>query len=103
MYFKHSWTDNAEKNLLIEMDGKLLFGNFQELQSFIFDLKKQPPQTITFDLSNVSLIDSSGLGLLIVANEITGENRNVTLKNPNEQISQLFDVCKLSELMEICA
>jgi len=103
MYFTHSWQDHAKKNLLIELDGKLLFGNFQELQSFIFDLKEEPPQTITFDLSNVGMIDSSGLGLLIVANEITGEEKNVTLKNPNPQISQLFEVCKISELMEICA
>ncbi|WP_084149097.1 STAS domain-containing protein [Terasakiella pusilla] len=63
--------------------------------------KKKPPAKITFDLSKVPLIDSSGLGLLIVANEITGENKNITLKNPMDQVRQLFDVCKIDKLMDI--
>ncbi|WP_417784070.1 STAS domain-containing protein [Terasakiella pusilla] len=101
MHYSYSWQDAAEQNLLITVDGKLLFGNFQDLQSFIFSLKEKPPAKITFDLSKVPLIDSSGLGLLIVANEITGENKNITLKNPMDQVRQLFDVCKIDKLMDI--
>ncbi len=101
MKFEQTWLNASKTHLHLELDGKLLFGKFQELQAFIFDLKANPPQKITFDLTNVELIDSSGLGLLIVANEVTGEQKNVTLKHPNENVEHLFSVCKFDELMEI--
>lgn len=101
MYYRKSWQDSAEQNLQFDLEGKLCFGKFQELQSEIFDLKDNPPKTITFNLENVDMIDSSGLGLLIVANEITGHGKNVTLKYPSEQIVQLLDVCRMEKLMNI--
>ncbi len=98
MEFTKSWQDVAQTKLLLELNGRLLFGNFQELQSFIFSLREKKPVQIIFDLSDVDMIDSSGLGLLIVANEIAD---TVTLKYPCEQVAQLFNVCKISELMEV--
>ncbi|MDV7338285.1 STAS domain-containing protein [Terasakiella sp. A23] len=98
MEYRTSWQDASQTKLLLELDGKLLFGNFQKLQSLVFSLREKPPAQITFDLRNVDMIDSSGLGLLIVANEIA---TNVTLKYPSKQVEQLFEVCKIGELMEI--
>lgn len=101
MNFKEKWLDAEKTHLHLALNGKLLFGQFQDLQAYIFELKKNPPAKITFDLVDVDMIDSSGLGLLIIANEITGENRNVTLEYPNEHLQHLFDVCKFDEIMEV--
>ncbi len=101
MQFNDMWLDKDRNNLHIEVQGNLLFGLFRDLQSYIFDLKENPPQNITFDLSSVDLIDSSGLGLLIIANDITGDDGVVTLKHPTENVSKLFQVCKMHELMKI--
>ena len=101
MNFKHNWQDSNDTKLNIELDGKLLFGQFQDLQSFVFSLKEKPPTHITFDLTNVELIDSSGLGLLIVANDITGSHGQVTLKYPSQKVEQLLHVCQIHEMMEI--
>lgn len=101
MDFQQQWMDPAQTRLSFVLEGKLVFGQFEELQSLVFELKKNPPKHITFDLSDVDMIDSSGLGLLIIANELTGEQRNVTLINPNAQIRHLFDICEIEKLMEI--
>jgi len=103
MEFQEHWQDMAKTRLSLELDGKLVFGQFENLRSYIFNLKEKPPQHISFDLTNVDLIDSSGLGLLIIADEITGKQHNVTLKSPNTNLQHLFDVCKLSQMMEIQA
>lgn len=101
MHYKKIWLDAEQTRLNLEIHGKLQYGKFQSLQTYIFELKETPPAHITFDLAEVEIIDSSGLGLLIIANEITGNQRNVTLKHPNEQLEQLFSVCKIGDLMEI--
>ncbi|WP_419797975.1 MAG: STAS domain-containing protein [Terasakiella sp.] len=101
MDFQQKWMDAAQTRLSFILDGKLVFGKFEELQSLVFELKKTPPKHITFDLTNVDMIDSSGLGLLIIANELTGEQHNVTLINPNPQVRHLFDICEIDKLMVI--
>jgi len=101
MFYKHSWLDTAATKLLIEVEGKLLFGDFHELQSFVFELKENPPKSITFDLSQVDMIDSSGLGLLIVANEAVGDTGKIILKYPHDHVEQLLRVCNIHEIMEI--
>jgi len=101
MHFQKRWLDSDQTRLSLTLDGKLIFGQFEELRSFIFELKNNPPQHITFDLADVEQIDSSGLGLLIIANELTGEQKNVTLRSPNTICKNLFNVCKLEQLMVI--
>ena len=101
MDFQKHWADAQRTHLSLTLDGALTFGKFEKLQSFIFELKNTTPKHITFDLDGVSMIDSSGLGLLIIANELTGAQKNVTLKYPNEQIQHLFNVCEIEKLMNI--
>jgi len=101
MFYEKKWHDKEESQLHLRLEGQLQFGKFKDLQSFIFSLKEKPPKHITFDLCDVDLIDSSGLGLLIIANEITGKANNITLQYPSEQVGQILQICKIDEIMEV--
>ncbi len=57
---------------------------------------------IALDMSNVTYLDSSGIGELIASLVAANrENKNLVLLNPTDQIQRLFEISQLTELFDI--
>jgi len=57
---------------------------------------------VVFDMKNVELIDSKGIGLLIAShNSLKKEDKKLRLKNVNEDITKLMETMRLDKHFEI--
>ena len=57
---------------------------------------------IEMDLSKVTYMDSSGLGVLVAFyKKVTKENTSLKLLNPPERITRMFNITGLSQFMDI--
>lgn len=55
-----------------------------------------------FDMSGVTSINSSGLGILIsVLNKVKTANGIFKLENPNEKLRQIFTITRLNLIFDI--
>jgi anti-anti-sigma factor len=53
-------------------------------------------------MQEVGFVDSSGLGMLLGAREAAlAKGATMSLNNPNNQLQQLLDITKLSEILGV--
>ncbi len=59
-------------------------------------------KTLEIDLANVSYIDSSALGMLLMLRERSDSvGKKVVLRNPNEVVVQILDIANFNKLFPI--
>ena len=59
-------------------------------------------KTVEIDLANVSYIDSSALGMLLMLRERgEGANKKIVLCNPSEVVAQILDIANFNKLFPI--
>ena len=90
--------DFNEGNLKIDLDEELDMNACKRLKPIIdgYIMKYQPKEFI-IDLSNVSFMDSSGIGLLIGRyNLLKLINSEMTIINPTQSIKRVLELSKIS-------
>ncbi|MGH1363053.1 MAG: STAS domain-containing protein [Calditrichia bacterium] len=87
---------------LVELDGSLEVGNAPELRHQLQTEVESGSEWVIIDLSRVTFIDSSCLGILVVAYKTTRRKGGVIkFANPSSQVRQIFDLTRLSQHVEI--
>ncbi len=65
-------------------------------------LRCERPRTLVFDLSNVSFMDSSGLGLILGRyTKAKAMGASVIIKNPPERVDKIFRMAGTDKLIKI--
>lgn len=88
---------------VIKMEGSMLGGpEASELNNALHKLIDAKKKKIVVDLSEVTLMNSSGLGMLI-GGVTTMRNANGDLKiaGANEKVSQVFKITKVNNVIEL--
>jgi anti-anti-sigma factor len=97
--------------LTIEADGvrislqeTLGFKDHQEFRRLLSEVVERKPSRVKVDLSALSMVDSAGLGLLVILNErIKQGGGAVTLTRPNEDVKRLLAIVEFDKLFAIQA
>jgi anti-sigma B factor antagonist len=82
--------------------GEIDVASAPELHALLADLVGQGPETLVIDMSAVSFIDSSGLGVLVSAEKdmrMTGHG--LRLVAPQPQIERLLEMTGLNEVFTV--
>ena len=92
---------SSGKTLTVFLDGDIDHHNARGIRAKIDEkLYLYRPKLVRLDVSNVSFMDSSGLGLILgrftLARELGGELRVV---NPSEGVSRILDLAGTSRLL----
>lgn len=89
--------------IILELSGKLMGGpDANALIAKLHELSEKGLTQIVADLANVSLINSSGLGIVISGlTTIRNSGGDLKLANVSERIKNLFTVTKLATVFEI--
>ncbi|MFD2262740.1 STAS domain-containing protein [Lacibacterium aquatile] len=86
----------------ITITGRLTFKFHKEYKDFLDDLLKNEVERFIFDLSGVEFIDSAGLGMLLIAKQkAQGQNAQVILRKPPENVKRMLQVAKFDKIFEI--
>lgn len=95
--------NKKDKQLIFEIDGDIDEYYAQKIRRRMDnEIQKYMPKEVIFDFSNVSFMDSAGIGLLIgrykLINMIGGE---LKVANVNIQIQKIFEMSGLLKLIPV--
>jgi anti-anti-sigma factor len=94
--------EGTGRGRIVRILGKLQFGDYQFVQSMEEILNLKSIDDLTFDFSDLTVIDSVGLGILIKISKIANSlNKSISVKNANDEILRLFKIFKLNEILHV--
>jgi anti-anti-sigma factor len=83
-------------DMSVRLDGRMTHADYKGFRDILTRINQDKPRRVTFDLTTVSFIDSSALGmLLIVRDAAVQDKRDVVLKGASGQAEGLIKVGKL--------
>jgi HptB-dependent secretion and biofilm anti anti-sigma factor len=88
--------------IVISLHGSFTFRDHYGFRAVLDALAATRGSRKMLDLSRVEFLDSAALGMLMIAKEETaGANGVLTLRNPSEPITRLFEVSAMDTQFEI--
>lgn len=92
----------SEQTTVIKPDGDIVASCVDELKKETLEHIKNGQKEIVFDFDNVTLIDSSGIGLIIASqNQIKKEGGEVKVINVSSDIVKMFKIMRLDKHLNI--
>jgi anti-sigma B factor antagonist len=92
-------TDKTPTETIVHCTGKITSNSIQSLKATVKPLFSES-KTIVLDLTNVSYLDSSGLGAIVglyVSAKVA--TNQLKLINLNERLKELFSITRLGQFM----
>ncbi|PSR17340.1 sulfate transporter [filamentous cyanobacterium CCP3] len=87
---------------VVEPTGILDSTKAEVFRQSVEDLLQNGADIILVDLKNITFIDSSGLGTLVVLlKKIRGLNRSFCICSMNDQVKMLFELTSMDRVFEI--
>ncbi|MGM0640038.1 MAG: STAS domain-containing protein [Thermotogota bacterium] len=88
-----------KKNNLVKIKGEIDLNNSKTLKK---EIQKINSNNIILDFSEVSYLDSSGIGVLIsIHKDLQSKSGSLEIINLDKNMKELFDMVGLSKLMHI--
>lgn len=93
---------NKDNHILFELEGSLDIYTSLDLKAALEDHVKSEGPDVVIDMSKLTYIDSSGIGILIKAlNYVQGLNGKLCVSNLKPAIEKVFKVSGLTSYFEI--
>ncbi|NVK18937.1 MAG: STAS domain-containing protein [Methylocystaceae bacterium] len=89
-----------QTGVTIDLNGELTVSDEEQFRSLCFDVTKRAGQKCVADLSQLSFLDSAGLGLLLVLKEMCEDvDKQLTLRVGNSAVRDILDISEFSSLI----
>ena len=86
----------------VALSGRMTFGDHDRFRELITAFEGPSGHQMVFDLSKVDFVDSSGLGMLLIARDVAESKQlNLTLKAPQKEVRQLMELAKFNRVIPI--
>ena len=87
---------------VVTVGGDLEFGTAASLRSALIELAQRGCDPLVVDLADLEFIDSTGLSLLVQAQQrIESQGHRFVLRNPAERVQRVLEISGLTELFTI--
>jgi anti-anti-sigma factor len=94
--------EEQEGAVRVALSGELDISTAQQLEDDLKRVEAQRPELIVLDLRDLAFMDSTGLRLLILADQrAKEEGRRVAIGRGNEMIQRVLHLTRLDERLEI--
>ena len=92
----------ANRGATIALKGRFDFQANQQFRNAVDGLLTSGKALLTVDLSEVNFIDSSALGMLLLARENCEKaGGSVVLNRPQEYVSKILKLCQFDQLFQV--
>lgn len=96
--FELNTESNDGKNVVISVKGEIDIYSAPDFKESLYQSINDVQQNIILDFSDLSYIDSMGLGILVGAlKRVREKDRNITIKNPKSTVRKLFRITGLDK------
>jgi HptB-dependent secretion and biofilm anti anti-sigma factor len=86
----------------VALHGELTFSDHQTFRRMAERLFAESAPEIVINLQHLEFIDSSGLGMLLIArDEASKRNRHIILKGAHGQVRKMFDISRFETLFSL--
>lgn len=95
-------TQKGSHSILVELSGRLQFDDHSLFKTILFDeLMTDHVQQVTFNLSQLEFIDSSGIGMLLLAHEKLAERgARMNIMGAQGQVKRVLDLTQIETVFE---
>ena len=95
-------TQKHDEYYEIKVGGELDVYTVPELEQVLTPIKQEGTHDVYVNLTNVSYMDSTGLGLFVGTLKALNQNdKELYIIGASERISRLFEITGLSDLMQV--
>lgn len=97
------YTINSNENgSSVQMSGQFTFADTQNFKPIIELVIGDKVQTMSLDFSDVTFIDSAGMGmLLLLRDECQNRNIPISIHSPQGQVAKIFQISRFDALFSI--
>ena len=86
----------------VALEGRMCFSDHATFRDIIRGFDLPPGERVVFDMTDLDLIDSSGLGMLIIArDEAKKRQLEFVIENPKTEVRRLMDMAKFERFFTI--
>ncbi|WP_291841477.1 STAS domain-containing protein [Maricaulis sp.] len=86
----------------VEFSGVWTMDEFEPNKAMLAQLEAAAPKQVEFDMSQVTAIDSAGIGMLILANDrLTKAKIDFRLVGATGTVARILEVAKIREIITI--
>jgi HptB-dependent secretion and biofilm anti anti-sigma factor len=93
-------SSNAEVE--IQINGRFTFSDYPIFRELLKSVDFQATKTVVFLMRDLSFVDSSALGMLLIAHEeATKAGSTIVLRQPQGQVRRTLEVAAMASLFKI--
>lgn len=97
--FELSVESNCEQNIIIHIKGEIDIYSAPDFKENLYNMIGEGEQDIILECSDLSYIDSMGLGILVGAlKRIKQQDHNIVIRNPKSSVRKLFKITGLDKV-----
>jgi anti-anti-sigma factor len=87
---------------VLSLSGELVFETARKVEKELRVLEERKPGTLALDLSGLSMIDSTGLALVVSADSrARGEGRRLVIVEGPDPVQRVFRMTRLDDRLEM--
>lgn len=94
----------SERNVVIKLSGQFVFSDTPKFKN-VLDMvttENDKAKQLVLDFSDISFIDSSGLGMLLLLRDECQKNKvGLSIKSIHGQVEKIFTLSKFEQLFTI--
>lgn len=92
----------TKDEIIVRIQGDLDINTCDEFRDDLLEEYKKNPKDIRIDATDLSFIDSTGLGALIkVYNELRGNNHKIYIDNIKKHVNKVFTITEMDKIFVI--
>src|SRR5262249_975767 len=95
---------NIEPNIVVlEIAGKIVLGHeCQRIESYIAELLRENQRKIVFDISEVTHLDSTGVGILVLCSgRIAESGGELRVSNAREIVREVLKIARIDNIIHL--
>ncbi len=95
-------TEERDGTAILLLSGELVFETARKVERELRNLEERKPTALAIDLSGLSMIDSTGLALVVSADSrARGEGRRLIVVEGPDSVQRVFRMTRLDDRLEM--
>lgn len=100
MAINYTYTE-ADKTLLLKFTGRLDFASHQAFSEAYHSQAPESVERYTLDLKEITYLDSSALGMLLLLKDYAAKSAKITIINCSADVFKIFEIANFNQLFSI--
>lgn len=94
--------DDAPEETIFRLGGRMTFVDHEKFREVLAAFDARPGKRLIFDLSGLEFVDSSGLGMFIIARDAAlKKNAVFSLRGARDDVRRLITIAKFHKMFDI--